>query len=667
MTSISRLLRPRSVVVVGGGAWARSVREQCLKFGFEGRLDWIHPTADGAVRSVEELASPPDAAFIAVNRRATVDAVGALSGIGAGGAVCFSSGWAEAEAETGDGAELQARLVAAAGGMPILGPNCYGLLNAFDGVALWPDQHGLRGVARGVALVTQSSNIAINLTMQSRGLPIGAVVCVGNQAQLGQAEIASALLDDSRISAIGLHIEGISDPRSWEEFAARARSRGIPVVALKVGASEQARAAAVSHTASLAGVDAGASAFLERVGIARVGSPEQLLEALKIHHVAGKPKGNRVAAICCSGGEAGLSADLGEAAGLDFPALSEARSRRLRGVLGPEVALANPLDYHTHIWRDGAAMAETFAAMAGEDIDVTVLVLDYPRPDRCDASDWDIATEAALAASARSAGLFAVCASLPELMPEDVAERFIEAGVVPFMGIETAFRAIAAAVERTASDEPVLLPDGGAGAAGTLTEAEAKEELSAAGVPTPNRAVFENAAEIDLAGLTPPVAVKGLGAAHKTEAGAVALSLESVGAAREAAGRMDGSGGFLVEEMVEGAVAELLVGVVADVHGYLLTLAAGGVLSELLDDRVHLLVPASDREVDMALDRLRIGPALRGYRGRPGADRAALISAVRSFQDFVISRGGTLVEAEINPLIVTPRAAVAADALIRRR
>jgi acetate---CoA ligase (ADP-forming) len=135
--------------------------------------------------ALADLPHAPDATFIGVNRHATLDVVAELAAMGAGGATCFASGWEEA----GE-ADLQARLVQAAGDMPILGPNCYGVINYLDGALLWPDQHGGVRVERGVALLSQSSNIVINLTMQARGLPVAYVACLGNAAQVGLAELA---------------------------------------------------------------------------------------------------------------------------------------------------------------------------------------------------------------------------------------------------------------------------------------------------------------------------------------------------------------------------------------------------------------------------------------------------------------------------------------------
>ena len=254
----ARLVRPRSVAVIGGREAAR-VAEQCDRMGFDGALGPVHPqrgTVGGrtAFRSVAELPAAPDAVFIGVNRHATVDAVAELSQVGAGGAVCYASGFLEAN----DGGALQRDLIEAAGEMPIVGPNCYGLINFLDGVPLWPDQHGGRRLdpnERGVAIVTQSSNIGVSLTMQQRGLPVAYLVTAGNQAQLGISGLASALLDDERVSAIGLYVEGFDSVAGFEALSHRARERAVPVVVIKTGRSERTPA----RTHFCAGSDSHAS------------------------------------------------------------------------------------------------------------------------------------------------------------------------------------------------------------------------------------------------------------------------------------------------------------------------------------------------------------------------------------------------------------------------
>jgi len=671
---LSRLLRPKNIAVVGGGDWCRLVIEQCQAMRFEGQIWPVHPKAEEiaglpAFASVVDLPEAPDATFIGVNRMTTIDVVQQLSDRGAGGAVCFASGFLEAQAEDAEGADLQNRLLKAAGEMPILGPNCYGLINYLDGALLWPDQHGGQRCSSGVAIITQSSNIAINLTMQQRGLPLAYIVTAGNQAQADISHIGIALLEDDRVTALGLHIEGIKDLRAFEALAARARALGKPIVALKVGKSDQARAATVSHTASVAGGDSGAAALLARLGIARVDDLPTFLETLKLLHVAGWLPSNRIASISCSGGEASLAADTAHGRDIIFPPLNPRQSENLRASLGPMVALANPLDYHTYIWRDVDAMTRAFAAMMDPSLAMTLLIVDFPRPDRCSATDWDCAIEATVAARQQTGANVGMVATLPELLPEDVAARLMQAGVVPFCGLSEAIKACEAAGRPAASStEPLLLPTPTV-EPNLIPEAEAKRRLSDYGlrIPISHRARTPGAARACAADIGYPVVLKGEGLAHKSEAGAVVLSLQSGGEVSDAANHMDARS-FLVEEMITGTVAELLIGVVKDpAHGFVLTLAAGGTLTEILQDSASLLLPASNAMIEEALSSLRINTVLNGYRGKPAADRAAILRAIRAVEAYVLDHAEGLEEIEINPLICTPLDAIAADALMRRK
>lgn len=624
----------------------------------------MHPSSDEvegitAVPSLADLPAVPDAVFVGVNRQATVDVVADLARMGAGGAVCFASGFSESASEDAAACDLQTALVQAAGDMPILGPNCYGFINAVDGALLWPDQHGCTQVARGVAILTQSSNIAINLTMQRRGVPIAFMVTCGNMAQTCQAEIAMALLDDPRITAIGLHIEGFGAVADWHAVALKAQDKGVPLVALKVGASDQARRATLSHTASLAGSDAGAAALLRRLGIARVQDLPGFLETLKLLHCTGPLDGKALSCISCSGGEASLVADMAEGSGLSFPPLTAPQRVDLAAALGPMVALSNPLDYHTYVWGDAQKMTAAWTPMAADHIGLVLIVVDYPHTD---ARDWDSATQAAIAVARHSGRPVAVVSTLPELMPREVAAALMAAGVTPLCGLREALCAAVAAADLLAPNPVVPLPAGDAPQTVMLSEAQAKDLLRGHGLETPVGLVCAGAAE-EAAGLTAPLVLKGQGVAHKSEAGAVRLGLGHVDLPQAMVEMAAES--FLVEEMVAGAVAELLVGVTRDAaHGYVLTLGAGSVLTELWQDRVSLLLPVTEAEVRDALSHLRIYPLLTGYRGKPAADMGSVVWAVMALQACVIAHPGRIAEAEINPLMCTPDRAVAADALI---
>jgi acyl-CoA synthetase (NDP forming) len=671
MRSLEHLLRPRSVAVIGGGSWCRNVLRECRKAGFAGDLWPVHPSReeiDGcrAYASVEDLPSAPDAVFIGVNRHVTVEIVRSLARLGTGGAICFASGFSEAIRELADGADLQAALIEAAGDMPILGPNCYGFLNALDGAALWPDQHGLIPVQRGVAIIAQSSNIALNLTMQARGLPIAYLMTAGNQAQTGLSAIGSALLDDDRVTAIGLHIEGLDDLAAFEAFARKAHALGKPVVALKVGRSEAAQAATVSHTAALAGSTAGSDALFERLGIARVGSLPALLETLKLVHVAGPLPSANIVSMSCSGGEASLIADTAVGRQINFPPLGPAQRAALSEALGPKVALANPLDYHTYIWGDGPAMTRCYTAMMQADVALGIVILDIPRLDRCDPEDWLKVIEPVEAAMKASGKPMAIVSSLPETMPEALAADLMKRGLVPLCGLDDALTAIEAAafLARPLSSEPIRIPRPVADPR-LLSEREAKALLQNHGLKAPASAFAESpeAAARAAEEIGFPVVLKGTGIAHKTEAGAVALNLLSACEVHSAASGMPASS-FLVEKMITGSLAELLIGIVRDpAHGYVLTLAAGGILTELLEDSTSLIVPASDVEIRSALENLKIGRVLTGYRGKPPCDLEAIVEAVQAVQAFVLS--ASVEEVEINPLLCGVDFAIAVDALVR--
>ncbi|MGH6907936.1 MAG: CoA-binding protein, partial [Aestuariivirga sp.] len=266
--SLTPLLHPRSVVFIGGSECEVAIT-RTRDLGFTGKIWAVHPTRRqlggiATVTSVDKIDGPVDAAFIAVDRHATIEIVRALQKAECGGAVIYASGFAE----TGD-RNLQAELLAAAGGMPLMGPNCYGYVNGLARVALWPDEHGMAPCTSGVAIITQSGNIACNFTMTMRVLPVACVCAIGNQADVDMARMVETFARDERITAIGLHMEGLPDIPAFTRAALMARDCRTPIVALKTGRSVAGAKVAMSHTATLAGTDNFYDALFERYGIAR--------------------------------------------------------------------------------------------------------------------------------------------------------------------------------------------------------------------------------------------------------------------------------------------------------------------------------------------------------------------------------------------------------------
>jgi acyl-CoA synthetase (NDP forming) len=672
---LSRLLRPRSIAVFGG-RFAEAVVEQCDRAGYEGALWPVNPKRKDihghpCFADVRDLPAAPDAAFIGVNRQQSIEIIEALAAMGAGGATAFASGFKETGAE---GENLQNAFIEAAGQMPVLGPNCYGLINYLDGALLWPDMHGGRRVASGVAILAQSSNIAINLTMNKRGLPIAYMATVGNQAVVAMHDMIEAFLDDPRVSAIGLHMEGVSDGQALADVMEKAHAKGVPVVVLKSGKSKGGARLTLSHTASLSGSDAVMDAFFARLGIARVDTLSRFLETLMLLHVGGPLGGNSIVTMSCSGGEAALISDVGAQRGINFRPFTKPDSKRISKTVNELVTVSNPFDYHMFDWANEQRLGATFTAVMKCAYDLHILVLDFPREECGSDADWHKSLRALKAAADETGGRAAVLATLPENMPEHVAIELIEMAITPLSGIDDAMAAIAAAARLGAPGRASrfeLLP-GATGDGRALSEWQSKQLLAGFGIEIPEgrlcTTVDEAVAAAEALGF--PLVLKAVGAEllHKTELGAVRLGITDEAGVRVAAGDLVGVGeGILVERMCENAICELIIGVNCDpVLGLYLLVGFGGILTEIVADSCIFLMPAQPQEILQAIMSLKVAPLLKGHRGKPEADLGAIVDAVTGVQNYAIQHAGQLIELDINPLIVKAHGAVAVDALIRQ-
>jgi acyl-CoA synthetase (NDP forming) len=678
-SALKRLLNPRTVAIVGGRAATETIR-QCQRIGFDGEIWPVNPSRDNLAgipcfSSVADLPGVPDASFIGVPRKAAVDVVAALSCAGAGGAVCYSSGFAEVG---GDGVALQAQLVDAAGDMAIVGPNCHGLINYLDGVALWPDEHGGQRVEKGVAIVLQSGNVGISISMQDRNLPISYLITIGNKADLSFHDYIEALRDDPRVTAIGLYIESLDNLDAFSEAALAALRSGLPIVALKTGTSTLGAEATLSHTSSLAGADEMYSALFRRLGIPRVNSLSAFLETLKFVSCNGGLSGNRIGSLSCSGGEASMVADAAEKIGLDMPTLSTDTARRLGDVLGDRVNIANPLDYDVFIWGDRDQLCACFTAMLDNKFDCTILVIDYPRPDLCSLESWELAEQALTDACIATGQRAVILATLPENIPAVARERLMRSGIVPMQGLDECLIAISSAAEigaaQRVADKLSALPAACmvAGRGRSQSEWDSKQALAAYGLPVPDGKLCA-ANEVVLASnaLGYPVVIKASSSelAHKTEAGGVAVNIADATAAGRAVATMSHlSGQFLVEKMLLSPVAELIIGIKQDpTFGLALVIGAGGILVELIDDSVTLLLPVTRSDIESAVASLKVSRLLAGFRGRPAGDVAAAVSAIEAVAAYAQAHRDSLLELDVNPLFVLPegQGAVAVDALIR--
>ncbi len=676
---LARLISPRSICLIGAGEWTDVVAAGSRRIGFQGELWRVHPNRPHTdeyhyYRSIDELPAAPDATFLAVPRQQAPLVAGQLAARGAGGFVCFASGFAETG--TGEGRKLSDDLLRAAGDLPFFGPNCYGTVNFFDRAAMWPDQVVGEPVGKGVALICQSGTIALTLMFNARSVPVGLVFTVGNQLRLTAADLIERLCDDTRVTAFGLYLEGLQDAQHFARAADRARLAGKPIALIKAGRTAAAARTVHTHTGSLAGADAVFDTFCREAGIARCDTLATLCETLKLFHSGGPLPGRRILVMGASGGDMAMTADVSRSLPLEFPAIPPAEARSMQDILTERVTIANPLDIQTHLWFRPDELQKAFAVSMNCGYDAVGFMLDNPPEGIADTSAFDVVIDAFIAAAQGAPSRAALIASLPETISPGTRHRCLSQGVVPLQGQREALEALAfAGLVGEAWRRGALVQPGRPPAEDTalsLTEDAGKAALAQFGLSTARRRVVRASEAVATAAqIGYPVVMKAAGGEleHKSEVGGVILNIRSDAEAGHAAQRLGLiSDEVLVEEMITDGVAEVLIGITVDAQfGQVLVLGSGGVLTELWQDSHSLLPPWSRDRVDAALGTLKVARLLDGFRGKPRGDRAALLDNVMAVAAYARAHESRLLEIDVNPLIVRPegRGAVAVDALIR--
>jgi acyl-CoA synthetase (NDP forming) len=654
--NLVRLLSPRSIAFVGGTI-AEMAITRTLELGYDGEIWPVHPTRGEIAgfqtyASIDELPGVPDSAYIAIRRELTIEAVKQLADAGAGGCVCYAAGFAEMGDE---GQALQDQLVAAAGNMPLVGPNCFGFVNYLDRTALWPYLFGGQPTERGVALISQSGNIAMNLTMNNRSVSFTHVIGAGNQAVLGPADYIDALLQDDRVAAIAMYIEGIDDIEHFSRSALQALKQGVPIAVVKVGKTEASARQSGSHTSSLTGSDILFDALFDRLGIIRVTTFERLLETLKVLVLGEALSGRNIFSLSCSGGEASVIADLAPEADIEMKPFSAAQVNKLNAQFPNYVTVSNPFDYNTSIWGDRAAQEKCFTTSMEGDHDAALLIYDHPTVVAREVEEWVTAIDAFVAAH-KTTGMpaFVVC-TISELLPQEMRERLIAEGVVPLQGLDDALFAISAAAKYQD-----FLADGASAATVPTIAADTIADDS------PARFIDEWRSKCLLrdSGLSVPEGQVGTA----SEAPDIAARIGYLQSISESVAETHGvPQQFLVERMATGAVAELIIGVKRDEQfGPALVIGAGGILVELVADSVSLLLPTNREAIRSALESLSVAKLIKGFRGSTAGDMNAVVDAVLAVVAFAESKRDSLMELDINPLLVLAegQGVIAADALI---
>jgi acyl-CoA synthetase (NDP forming) len=687
MNAIQRLLKPRSVALIGASAdpakTAGRPAAYLVKHGFGGAIYPVNPKVErvGDLMCYPDVASlpeTPDVAIVMLGAERAHLAVRELAARGTAAAIVLASGYTE----TGEaGARRQQQLMDAAGTMRILGPNTIGLVNLTDSIVLSASgalemEHFPVGA---IGVVSQSGGILGSLLSRAaaRGIGLSKLVATSNEADLELADFIDALVDDEATRVIALYVETVRDPQKFRVAAQRAARAGKPIVAFKIGRSEAGARAAVSHTGALAGADRMYDALFRQTGVIRATAFSDLLDIPTALATRRKLHGKRVAILTSTGGAGTLVSDSLGVSGFETPPPDAATASALRALQSGDHAPlnGNPIDVTLAGLQPDLLRGAIQALLASPSYDALVVVVGA----------------SALAMPKLMADAICDCLSLSDkpvlayVSPHapDVASLLTRRGVAAFAAPEGCTAALAGMLQATAwtapsMEAPVAPVPVDDLASGLLDEAQAKALFARFGVPCAREIIVQDGAGAERAAreLGGHVVLKILSGAltHKSDVGGVAVKLapHEIGLRLSTmADEVERRCGerpqrFLVQEMVDGGI-ELILGMRRDALGTAVLLGMGGVTAELFNDSAIRLLPASGglpREDALAMAReLKIWPLLDGFRGRAKADVEALVDAVVAFSRMAAQFGNRLVEAEVNPLFVLPvgRGVCAAD------
>ena len=677
---LERLIAPKSIAIVGASPRAGSFGLRTLEnlAHFRGAIWPVNAKYEkvgehACYPSLAALPGKPDLVALVVPREGVEAALMEAAAAGAGGVVVYASGYGEMARDEGAVAQRRLAEIARAARMPVLGPNCMGLVNheLGVGVSFIPEYSKMPRRLGPIAFVSQSGALGYCLAQAAeRGLGYRYFFSAGNSSDVDVADLIGAMAEDPEIRAIACLFEGVPSAQRLLEAGDKARHAGKPVIVYKLGVSEDGAAAARSHTGSLAGSGAAFKALFDRAGFATVDNYEALVEYAKFFAAAGKPLARGVAVVSGSGGAGIIAADMAGRHGVPMPQPLEKTTAVLRSVVPEFGAARNPCDPTGQVLSVPESYNKCCQALL-DDPQYGVLLCAMSVASR----ETGAKRSSDIAALARSQPKPIAVVWVSEWLQGPGSEAYeADDRVGFFRSLDRCYAAIAAwqrwheyspVGETRLSKKNVSLLSG---KAKTLTEREAKAVLAQYGVRRVPERVAKNADEAVKAAaeLGYPVVLKADGdIAHKTEAGAVKLDLRDADAVRAACAAMTAAkSGFLVQPMLKGGV-ELVVGIKRDPQvGPVLLVGLGGVLVEIMRDTALALAPVGKAEARRMLESLKGYKLLQGYRGTPAADLDAVCDAIARISEFAADFADKVGEIDVNPLLARQDGAIALDALI---
>jgi acetyltransferase len=651
------------------------------RYGFAGRIYPVNPGRATVFDlpcypNLSALPERPDLVVILIPRDAVPTVIDECLTLDLKAAIIITAGFREGDAEGGVLEESIRRRIAGSD-LAIIGPNCAGLANLTTGMVV--TRLPAPPLAGDVAFVSASGALMMALqgVFANVHLGLSRLVSVGNQLDVGLIDVLDYLAEDPDTRAIGAFVEGLEDGRRFVQAAARARQCGKPLVLVKSGRTTAGQQAAATHTAALAGSDRVFRSACRQAGVVVVDDMDDLVRTLQLFSAwAGRiPTGRRLALVTQSGGMGSLTADLATLAGFDLPDLPPNLQAQLRAM--PHLLTfndyGNPADVRG-AGAVGAAVARTLTPFLEDpSFDIVILLLAKSAVEEREVETAQALAE--LATTARKPFCVVWVGQRHGVKDEQTEQplRILRDAGIPVFGQSSACIASLAKVIDWQAQRPSLPRGARASLAGGahppaqdpvrfLSYDEIKAFFSAYDLPLMPGRLAEDADEAVAMAETLgfPVAVKGLSDrfTHKSDAGLVLLNLgdaAQVAAAVRTLARKLGDlkdVRFLVQRMALPGI-EALVGVENDAQfGPVIACGPGGMLVELLDDVALGLAPLSPDDARALLDATRLGRLLRGLRGRPPADRAALANLLVRLSAMAHERQDRLVSMDLNPVIV---------------
>jgi len=700
--SIHAMLHPRNIVLVGAtdkpGNYAERIWNNLIKYQYQGGLYPVNAKRETiwgvpCYKDFASLPDKPDHVLVLVPARFAVQVVRDAAAAGARSATIVTSGFSELQDDESQrlAAELQQAIRET--GLAVTGPNCLGNLSAGERLFTNIDDRVVTMEAGPVAIAGQSGAIvmAIRQALEDRGVGVGYMVTTGNEAGLETPDLMAYFAADPSIRVIVVYLEGVRNTKVFRAACKAARAAGKPVIALKLGASEGGRAAAMAHTGALAGSIETFDAISTREGVIRVRGLDELIETTECFVHADLPKAARLAAVSLSGGKRGLLIDAFSSAGLNFGPLSQNASDKLAKMLGPGSIVGNPLDAGFAAVVDPSVYMQSIKTMIDDpDTDIVIIDAELPKaPHELRERNLRIVNEMAQAASkpviyisAMSIGFTEFTKGLRKSLPH----------IAVMQGLDRAVGAIKSLIDYASlrKEVPEVVSSSSASAramlermlksakGAALDEVASKKLLKAYGIPVSKEEIAQTAAEaVKIAKkIGFPVVAKVVSAdiLHKSDIGGVVLNINSTADVKKAFNDITARvkklknkpklEGILIAQQVK-AELELVVGASLDAEmGPVVLFGTGGVDIELTKDVALAGAPLDEADARELISRTKAGVKLKGYRGKPALHEASAVKAIVGLSNLMADAGTRIASIDVNPFLINTKTGVAVDGLI---